>query len=337
MAGRKKITKKTAIQITAMALTVIAFIAAVIAVTKIISNKRELPEVEPSGIPTKRSQTYYHDGKEYVLKKNVETFLILGIDDRETMGQTGKYINQSQADVLFLFVLDNENKTYQTLQLNRDTMTIVHTVSSDGKDTGDATMQLALAHAYGRNDEDRCKNTVDAVSALLFDADINHYVSLTMDAIPILNEKVGGVTVTIPEDMTVVDPAFVKGATLTLQGDQAEKFVRSREILPNDTNIFRMERQRIFLEDWRSKVESKINASTGFALDMLLSLSDYLVSDMTVFEMADFASTLAEYEDLGMLTTEGEVTDGELFKEYNVDMDDLENKVIQMLYTEAKQ
>ena len=335
MARRKKLSKKNIIQILAMVLTVAVFAAAVIAVVKIVTGKRT-PETEattyihPGSVLT-------HNGKDYVLRKNVETFLVMGIDDYGTMGETGRYVNQSQADVLFLFVVDNANKTYQTLQINRDTMTMVKTLSPDGRDAGMSDMQLALAHAYGRDDSARCLNTVDAVSGLLFDIDIDHYVSLTMDAIPIINEKVGGVTVTIPEDMTAADPTFVKGATITLHGDQAEKFVRSRESLPNDTNTFRMERQKMFLDDWRAKVEEKMNASTSFALDMFLSLSEYIVSDMTINKMADFASILAEYEDKGFVTTEGEYSEGVVFKEYNVDMDDLEDKIISMLYEEAKQ
>ena len=335
MARNKKISKKNIIQIAAMVLTVAVFAAAVIAVVKMVTDKRT-SDTEPTSY-VRPGSVLTHNGKDYVLKKNVETFLVMGIDDYENMGQTGRYINQSQADVLYLFVVDNGNKTYSTLQLNRDTMTSVKILSPDGRDAGISDMQLALAHAYGRDDTARCLNTVDAVSGLLFDIDIDHYVSLTMDAIPIINEKVGGVTVTIPEDMTAADPAFVKGATVTLHGDQAEKFVRSRESLANDTNTFRMERQKMFLDDWRSKVEEKMNSSTSFALDMFLALSEYMVSDMTVNKMADFAAVLAEYEDKGFITTEGEYSEGVVFKEYNVDMDDLEDKIIDMLYEEAKQ
>ena len=65
-----------------------------------------------------------------------------------------------------------------------------------------------------------------------------------MTAIRVLNDLVGGVSVTMEEDGTQIDPAFVKGATVRLSGSQAEAFVRARMGLENDTNLARMQRQR---------------------------------------------------------------------------------------------
>ena len=44
---------------------------------------------------------------------------------------------------------------------------------------------------------------------------------MKMDAMPLLNHEVGGVTVTLEDDMTKLDPAMKKGATLTLTDRQA--------------------------------------------------------------------------------------------------------------------
>lgn len=327
----KRLTKENLFKIGALVLTVAAFAGAVFAVSKIMAGRNESTPVH-----TGRSrQVFTHDGKDYYLNDNIETILVMGIDTDGNIGQTGKYVNNSQADVIYLFVIDNKAKTYRTLQLNRNTITGIKTLSADGRDTGITNMQLSLSHSYGRDDSDRCLNTVDAVSALLCDIDIDHYVSLTMDAIPVLNDSVGGVTVTVPEDMTAADPSFVKGATVTLHGDQAEKFVRSRMSLPNDTNEFRMQRQQLFMSDWRDKVNSKIGGDLGFALNMILNISPYMVSDMSVNALADFANTLSDYEDLGSMSPEGEVRDGELFKEFIVDQDDLEDKVVELFYEEA--
>lgn len=74
-----------------------------------------------------------------------------------------------------------------------------------------------------------CQYMVDAVSNLFYGMPINGYVALNMNAVAMINDAVGGVTVTVPEDMTQVDPSFAEGAAVTLTGDQALKFTRYRD------------------------------------------------------------------------------------------------------------
>lgn len=69
---------------------------------------------------------------------------------------------------------------------------------------------------------------------------------MNMDGISELNDLAGGVTVTLEDDFSSIDPAMAKGTTLTLHGDQAETFVRSRMTVGDGTNASRMERQEAF-------------------------------------------------------------------------------------------
>ena len=333
----KKPQKETIIRIIAIVATLLVFGAAVAAVIKMVTSKQAEPTGTSYTNPTSQNQTYTYNGKDYILKEDIETILLMGIDDYENdfIGANGKFINDSQADVLYVFVIDHKNKTYQTIQLNRDTMTNVSMLSDTGKDAGSAVMQLALAHAYGRDDRARCRNTVDAVSELLFDMDIDHFISLTLESIDVLNDQVGGVTVTIPKDMTAADPEFTQGATVTLKGSQAEKFVRSRMSLPDDTNEFRMERQQQFLTNWKIKAMEKLESDSNFGLSLVLSLSNYMESDMSANELSGFAGQLSDYEDKGVVTTKGTTTEGELFREYKIDLDDLEGKVVDIFYDEV--
>lgn len=75
---------------------------------------------------------------------------------------------------------------------------------------------------------------------------IDGYYALKMDAMPLLNHEVGGVTVTLEDDMTKLDPAMKKGATLTLTDRQAELLMQSRYVMDDDRNTQRMRRQQIF-------------------------------------------------------------------------------------------
>ena len=219
-------------------------------------------------------------------------------------------------------------------------MTGIQTYNNDGTKDTIAEAQICLAHSFGKTEQGRCLNTVDAVSGLLFNMPVDHYISLNMAAISILNEQVGGVTVTVPAGLESADPAFKEGAKVKLQGKQAELFVRSRMSLENDTNEFRMERQQMFLNAWMEQANHKMDTDSGFALGLVLSLSDYMTSDMSANALSDLANQLKEYKNLGTVKTVGEtLLENEAkisaFREYYVDSDDLERKVIDLFYEES--
>lgn len=334
-----KLKKETLLQVGGLILCIGAFAGAVLAITKMIS-KPKIDETDVSTYtgPTRQASNYFYNGKNYQMKQDMEVIVIMGIDDRYNIGDSNSYINNSQADVLYVFAIDHSNKTFQAIQLNRETVTGVQTYSADGTKGNIVNTQICLAHGYGKSEAGRCLNTVEAISALLFDIPVDHYISLDMDAISILNEQVGGVTVTVPAGLESADPAFVEGATVTLHGDQAELFVRSRMSLENDTNEFRMQRQQIFLNAWKDQVNAKMESDSSFALDMVFALSDYMTSDMSASQLSDFASMLSDYKDLGTLKTVGETFEADenrAFREYYVDSADLEAKVIEMFYEEA--
>ena len=137
------------------------------------------------------------NGKTYIPKKNVSSYLLMGIDHEGEVTEHSSYFG-GQADTLLLVVVDREQKEYSLLQINRDTMCMVDFVGSDGTPIGERKqMQIALAYALGSGLEDSCENTVRAVSTLLYGVPISGYAALNMDAMPILNDAVGGVTVTI--------------------------------------------------------------------------------------------------------------------------------------------
>ena len=335
----KRIKKDTIITVVGLVITVCAFVGAIIAVTKMISKPANDTETTTYSKQNNKASTLHFDGKDYQLKENMEVILIMGIDDREDIGDSQFAIHNSQADVLYVYAVDHKNKTFQAIQINRETMTGIQTYNNDGTKDAIAEAQICLAHSFGKTEQGRCLNTVDAVSGLLFNMQVDHYISLNMAAISILNEQVGGVTVTVPAGLEAADPAFKEGAKVRLQGKQAELFVRSRMSLENDTNEFRMERQQMFLNAWMEQANHKMDTDSGFALGLVLSLSDYMTSDMSANALSDLANQLKEYKNLGTVKTVGEtLLENEAkisaFREYYVDMDDLERKVIDLFYVE---
>lgn len=295
-----------------------------------VSSSGEASSVE-AGAPVDGREITYYNGTAYAKKKDLETVLLLGVDKFE--GETPEgYVNNQQTDFLLLLVMDKENETCTPIQLNRDTMTQIQILGVTGEPAGTFTGQLALAHTYGSGEEDSCVNTVLAVSNLLYGMEIDHYVSLTMDGVALLNDLVGGVTVEVLDDFSGIDDSLVQGETVTLKGQQALTYVRSRGGLEDSSNLRRMERQRQYLAALQQQLKAAVQQEDGFTLDALLQLNEYMVSDCTVNQLSDLGNSLAAYQVGDILTTPGDAQEGEEFMEFTVDEDALQQLVMDVFY-----
>ena len=281
--------------------------------------------------PVDGREITYYNGTAYAKREDLETVLLLGVDKFE--GETPEgYINNQQADFLLLLVMDKQNETCTPIQLNRDTMTQIRILGVTGEPAGTTTGQLALAHTYGSGEEDSCENTALAVSNLLYGMEIDHYVSLTMDGVALLNDLVGGATVEVLDDFSGIDDSLVQGETVTLQGQQALTYVRSRGGLEDSSNLHRMERQRQYLAALQQQLKAAVQQEDGFTLDALLQLNEYMVSDCTVNQLSDLGDSLAAYQVSDILTTPGDAQEGEEFMEFTVDEAALQQLVMDVFY-----
>jgi len=229
----------------------------------------------------------------------------MGIDtDNQSAGRYGSR-SGGQADFLSLLVVDNENKTLRILHLDRDTMTEITTLSVLGDRESKMVAQLSLSHGFGDGMHQSCKYTVKAVEDMLGDTEIDKYVSLDYNAFRTINDLLGGVTVIIPEDMTNEDPAFVKGAEVKLTGEQAEKFVRARGGVGNQTNAERMTRQKIYMDAATQAFRKKIESDSNFLNTFCAWLDDNTVTNMSVDEMLVEILNASEYSTYPIDSFEG--------------------------------
>lgn len=272
------------------------------------------------------------DGQWYAPRTDLETLLVIGVDKMEPLVSSGSYNNDGQADFLLLTIFDKTAKTTTILHINRDTMTDIPILGVTGEPAGTIFGQLALAHTYGDGLEDSCENTVKAVSMLLDGVKIDHYVGMTMGAVPLLNDMVGGVTVTVLDDFTGIDDSLVKGETITLQGEQALHYVRIRRGLEDSTNLNRMKRQQQYLAALTEKIES-LGDDFSPSFSQLDQLSEYIVSDCTIQQLSDISKRYAGYEMAEeMEDIKGEARQGTEFVEYYPDEAALQQQVLSLFY-----
>ena len=266
----------------------------------------------------------------------VQTYLFIGTDKSGNEDAEGEEYHGSMADALMLIVVDEEEKTYGILQLNRDTITEVPMLLQDGSANASAQMQLCTAHWYGKDKTASCDNTVETVSKMLGGLPIDGYYALKMDAMPLLNHEVGGVTVTLEDNMTKLDPAMKKGATLTLTDRQAELLMQSRYTMEDDRNTQRMRRQQIFLKAFMKKIEKQNEGDVNATVKLYDRLRPYATTDIKMNDLTALLKDMQGYTDKGIITIDGtskigeKLHDGKKHWEFYMDEDSLETSMKQL-------
>lgn len=274
-----------------------------------------------------------YNGEDYVQKRDIETYLFMGIDTEGTVKESEDNFSGGQADLQLLVTIDHKNKTWQMLQLNRDSMVDVTVLDLMGNAAGTSFQQLTLAHSYGDGKELSCENAVNTVSNMFNGQKIDGYFSVNMDAVAILNDMVGGVPVTVTSDFTAVDPSLVEGETITLQGQQALNFVRIRRDVGDQTNVSRMGRQRQYLDALQKKLKQQ---DEQFFLKAYEELADYMVTDEGSGTAVDIASYMQQYTELDLLTIDGESRIENNTNAYYLNEDSKTQVMLQMFYEKSE-
>ncbi len=327
--GKSQHNKSKVMKYSAIALVVVFLISGALLLLEVWDKQRgTFPAIDVS------DDFIEYEGKEYVLKENVETFLVLGLDKFSGSSQADSYNNDKQADFVMLFVLDHSARTSSAIHINRDTMVDVNVLGVDGSKVDTTTQQIALAHTYGNGKDASCRNTADSVSSLLYGMKVNHYISLTVDSVATVSDLVGGVEVTVLDDFTGIDDTLVKGETVKLTGEQALRYVRSRYGLEDSTNSARMKRQQQFVDALVDRLVSCIQADDEFVVEASTKMADYIVSDRSVTQLQDLMKKFHEYEFVGIRSIDGESKRGEEFMEFYPNDEFIRGLVIDLFYKE---
>ena len=277
------------------------------------------------------SKTVTVDGISYFPRQDITVVLVMGIDRYGPVESSGFYTNTGAADVDMLVIFDETNETVNMLYLNRDTMLTMPVLGVGGKQAGTYFGQLALAHTFGDGLEDSCENTRQTISDFLGGVTIDYYVSMNMDAIAILNDAVGGVTVEVTEDFSKVDPTITLGQ-VKLMGQQAINYVRTRKDVGDQLNLTRIERQKDYIRGFADALRAKHESDVGFALSAYEQVEPYIVTDCTAKVLSALLERYAVYEIGQILSPAGENVMGEKYFEFYVDEEDLDRLVLQLFY-----
>lgn len=291
----------------------------------------------PSSVQKAEDDYIIYGGHKYKYNKNVTTILFAGIDKETSEHREGVVGTGGQADSIFVLSLNTDTGKYTMYNVSRDSMVDVNICDTAGNFKGTERMQICLAHSYGDGGDTSNDNLKRSVSRLFFGIPVNAYMSVDLDVIPILNDAVGGVNVNVIEDLSSYDPALKKGANVTLKGEQAEIYVRSRDVSGGvEQNELRMERQKSYIDSFINQTIQLTKKDPTTPISLYNSISDYCKNDIDAAKITYLSSlfvTNGFSSDENIVKVPGQAVMGEKYAEYNVDNDKFFEEILNTYYT----
>ena len=278
-----------------------------------------------------QGKTLIRNGVAYYPRQDITVLLVMGIDQKGPAVDSGSYNNAGDADAVMLVIFDESKECYSILTLNRDTMVNMPVLGLGGKQAGTRYAQLTLSHTYGNGLADSCENTKKTVSDLLYGLRIDYYVSLRMDAIGLLNDAVGGVTVEVVDDFSAIDSTIPLGR-VTLNASQALTYLQTRKGLSDQMNVTRMQRHEAYMQGFVQALQRKLELSDYFAMDAYHLVEPYVVTDCPTNVLAGMVNRFREYTFRDVLIPEGENVRGETYMEFYLDEEKLDELIIELFY-----
>ncbi|MBQ7008947.1 MAG: LCP family protein [Ruminococcus sp.] len=206
------------------------------------------------------------------------TVLFLGFDESSEMN-----------DVNWLFQFNIGNGTMNVLQIPRDSFMPYYTSSFTGK--------FNSIYSSGDGEVSPIQRVVNAVQDN-FGIPIDAYVTTNCYDIVSIVDLIGGIPMTLEEEMMYEGDKIIPAGYNVLTGEQAEWFVRYRRTFKGEGDIARMKNQRKFLAAAMKKMLNIVEdeGKTKF-YGYLKKIYDnrYILTDMSLEEismLADFGSTL---------------------------------------------
>lgn len=279
-----------------------------------------------------------YNGKIYQYNEEIMTFLVMGIDKYSNVEKVAEGTEGGQADALFLAVLNPKDKSIKIMGINRNTITDIDMYDANGDYVRTIKAQIAVQHGFGNGVEESCEYQVQAVEKLLYGLPIHGYAAVNMSAIETINDAVGGVEVTVLEDLTKRDKSLVEGAQIHLMGETAFWYVKYR-----DTDIFasadmRLERQKQYLKAFINRAKQAAKEDISVVLDLYQGVMPQMVTNVSLDEVAYLAPLMLEYQfsEESFYSMEGKTVKGNKFEEFYPDEETLREMVLEIFYEEVE-
>lgn len=293
---RENKKKKTLIVLILIILFISIFVVALLLDKKDEDNSYVIPD-------------FVYEDKEYNKKENIDLIFFAGLDTFDRYVKE-PYRNEYAADTIIVFVLDNEAKTITPIHINSEIMCDYDLLGVGGQIVDSAYGEAFMAHTYGNGKLDSLVNVKNTVSDLLTGISFEYYYSVSMNAVPIVNDALGYIDVHVEDDFSSIDPSIKQNEVNTLKGEQSLVFIRSR-VLNDGSNISRMNRQNVYFNALFAKAKALSENDKDLIADTINSINKYLVSNVDIYTLIDLTNTFIEYDLQDSIMIKGDVQENE--------------------------
>ena len=283
-------------------------------------------------------RTIMYKGEAYLLNENIVTILCIGSDNETMIEDPDSFGKNGQADAIFLQTIDVKTGKAVVIGISRDSMADVDVYSLNGSFVRTDNKQICLAFAYGDGKKTSCDNVVKSVSRLFYGMPIEHYLSMDLQPIGILNDAIGGVTVTALEDMKLSVGLVKKGETITLKGEDARRYVQSRNTKLLDSNIPRMKRQQQYLTAFAKKTLNMTKRDITTPVKLFNKTSQYLTTNLDTSKITYLTTSVLKNNyngDIDFRMVQGKVVQGAKYAEFIVDDIALYEMILDVFYNKV--
>ena len=297
----------------------------------------------PVGEPDPAAQgndghTIKYNGGTYQLNEDIVTILCLGTDIKNETEDSGIIGENGQADAIFLQTLDVTTGKADIIAISRDAMVDVDVYSMGGRFIRSERKQICLAYAYGEDKKTSCDSVVRSVTRLLYGMPIEHYCVIDLVPLGLINDAVGGVTVKALEDIKLLNGPVQKGETITLKGEDAKTYVRTRNTSVLDSNMPRMMRQQQYLMAFAKRALSMTKKDPTTPVKLFNKFSKYVTTNLDVSKITYLTTrVLANNYDgeIDFRMVQGKVVQGEEYAEFIVDETALYELILDVFYNKV--
>ena len=299
----------------------------------------ENSEILQEDTPVEKWQegTVSYNGKYYRYNNRLKNYLFMGIDTDEAVYNMDTKDTGYQSDALFLVVANSMDQKISVITINRNTMTEIERFTGNGVSMGKAESQICVQHAYGDGKKLSCTRVEEAVSNLFYNIPLHGYISVNMGAIPKMNDAVGGVTVSVLDDLNYENRgvSLKKGEVVTLNGQEAYCYLRGRDTNDFDSATERLRRQEQYITSFISDLQASDDRQKT-VINLFSAIEDYTVTNI---DFTKLLNTLLdfEYSEDNLYTVPGETRLGfDGYEEYYVDEEAFYDLIIQIFYEEVE-
>lgn len=232
-------------------------------------------------------ETITYKGHTYSFNENVVSIAFMGVDQRDLQSKKdADFVGCADADVVV--AVDTSDGTVKIINIPRDTMVDIDVYNDTGVFLSTENVQLCLAYAYGDGKTKSCENVTKAISRILYNVPINKYYALDLEGVAPINDAIGGVT--LEAKYSIPDQGIEKGKTVTLKGDMAEAYVRTRDTDYLEASLNRSDRIEQYVKAFATQLIPAVKNDFGVVSKLYNTASKYSQTNITLNNATYLAS-----------------------------------------------